>query len=437
VKKTLGGHWMTWRACAAFAPLILLLGANCTTGPRFRDFAPPVVAYENGWWFTGTAFEPRTMYVARGHFVARPARVDSVVDLAGGYVVPPFAEAHNHNVEPSARIESLIRSYLEAGVFYVQNPDNLPRARAALAGLINQPSGLDVTFANGGLTGPGGHPGEIARRNVARGAWASEDGEGAFFLTVSDRSALARAWPALLDTHPDFVKVYLLYSEEYEARLVDPTTVGWRGLDPTLLPDVVRRAHAAGLRVVAHVETASDFHQAVAGGVDQVAHLPGFRGNPAAALPDPSRYQIREEDARLAARQRTVVVTTIAGLARYADEQGDPALRRAADRLNRANLEMLLQHGVPIAIGSDEYGDTSVGEALYLHELGVFSPAALLRIWTETTARTIFPTRRLGRLQPGYEASFLSLAGNPLLDFSVVKQVRLRVKQGQPLEVNQ
>jgi imidazolonepropionase-like amidohydrolase len=130
------------------------------------------------------------------------------------------------------------------------------------------------------------------------------------------------------------------------------------------------------------------------------------------------------------------LVTTISGLARYADEEGDPALRHAADRLNRANLEMLLKHGVPIAIGSDEYGDTSVGEALYLHELGVFSPAALLRIWTETTARTIFPTRQLGRLQPGYEASFLSLAGNPLVDFSVVKQIRLRVKQGQLLEVN-
>jgi hypothetical protein len=39
-------------------------------------------------------------------------------------------------------------------------------------------------------------------------------------------------------------------------------------------------------------------------------------------------------------------------------------------------------------------------------------------------------------LQPGYEASFLSLAGNPLVDFSAVKRVRLRVKQGQRLEVN-
>jgi len=42
----------------------------------------------------------------------------------------------------------------------------------------------------------------------------------------------------------------------------------------------------------------------------------------------------------------------------------------------------------------------------------------------------IFPNRRIGRLQDGYEASFLVLAGNPLSDFSQVKNIRLRFKQG-------
>jgi dienelactone hydrolase len=130
-------------------------------------------------------------------------------------------------------------------------------------------------------------------------------------------------------------------------------------------------------------------------------------------------------------------VTTIGGLARHAGEQGDAALRRAAAELQRRNLEMLRKHDVLIAIGSDAYGDTSVGEALYLHELGIFTPARLLRIWTETTARAIFPTRRIGRLETGYEASFIALAGNPLNDFQMVKQVLVRVKQGQVIAVPQ
>ncbi len=423
-------HPIPW---GLFAILAALFVAGCATHGTGAS-ASPAVAYENAWWFTGTDFEQRTMYVADGHFVKRPPRIDKVVDLAGGYVVPPFAEAHNHNVEPSARIEAVLQSYLAAGVFYVQNPDSVPRARVALAGLVNRPNRIDVTFAHVGLTGPGGHPSQIADRNVARGAWTPEDAEGAFFATVGDRAALDRAWPGLLRSRPDFVKVYLLYSDEYEARLLDPATIGWRGLDPALLPDIVRRAQAANLRVVAHVETAADFHAAIVAGVHQIAHLPGFRGDAATALPDPSRYEIAEADARLAGQRNIVVVTTIAGLARYADEERDPGLRHAADRLHRANLATLRKHGVAIAIGSDEYGDTSVGEALYLHELGVFSPAELIRIWTETTPRTIFPTRRVGRLEPGYEASFISLAGNPLADFDRVKQVRLRVKQGQLIE---
>ena len=92
---------------------------------------------------------------------------------------------------------------------------------------------------------------------------------------------------------------------------------------------------------------------------------------------------------------------------------------------------MLLKNGVPVAVGSDEYDDTSVAEAQYLATLGVFDTAALLRSWSETTPRAIFPDRRIGRLAPGYEASFLVLDGDPLEDFANVTRIRSAVKQGQ------
>ena len=409
---------------------VLVLSATLGRGAAQAESA---VAYENGRWFTGTAFESRTMYVAEGRFVARPRRIASVVDLKGGHVVPPFAEAHNHNLEPGKRVDAVIRDYARAGVFYVQNPNCLPEARAALQEILARPAAPEATFASGGLTGPGGHPLELATRNIARGFWAAKDGEGAFFFAVRDASALHEVWPALLRARPDFVKVLLLYSEEYAARLADPATLGWRGLDPSLVPSIVARARAADLRVVAHVETAADFHVAVDAGVDQIAHLPGFRGDEKTALPDVGRYEIQEADARRAARRGTVVVTTVSGLARYADERKDGALREAADALQRRNLMLLKKHAVPLAIGSDEYRDTSVQEALYLHALGVFDAAEMLRIWTETTPRAIFPKRRLGRLARGYPASFLVLEGDPLADFSNVTRIRLRVKHGQTL----
>jgi len=42
----------------------------------------------------------------------------------------------------------------------------------------------------------------------------------------------------------------------------------------------------------------------------------------------------------------------------------------------------------------------------------------------------IFPKRKIGHLQEGYEASFLVLDSNPLENFTNVKKIRLRLKQG-------
>jgi imidazolonepropionase-like amidohydrolase len=68
-----------------------------------------------------------------------------------------------------------------------------------------------------------------------------------------------------------------------------------------------------------------------------------------------------------------------------------------------------------------------------VHALGVFDNLSLLKIWCEVTPRTIFPHRKIGRLQEGYEASFLVLDGNPLENFAHVQAIRRRFKQGFPL----
>lgn len=422
-----------------------LLPTGCTHAPRNGDsglaqqrHAPGerVLAFVEGRWFTGTAFEERTAYAVDGVLTFEPpAHVDSTIHLAGGYVVPPFGEAHNHNVEHSPRIAGTIEQYLRDGVFYVKNPNNLPRTRHPLAGTINVPTSIDVAFANGGLGAAGGHPIAHAQRNVERGIWTEADGEGAFYFTVADMEELDRKWGAVLDGDPDFLKTFLLYSEEYAQRRDDPAFFGWKGLDPELLPEIVRRAHQAGLRVSTHVETAADFHHALVADVDEIAHMPGFRGDSAVQLPDPAIFEISEADARLAARLGTVVVTTVGGVREIDPAGPDSLLRRQFDRLHARNLRLLREHGVRLALGSDDYGDTSVGEAMYLHSLGVFDNLALLRLWSEATPQAIFPDRKLGCLQQGCEASFLVLRGDPISDFGHVRDIVLRVKQGHLLPV--
>ncbi|MDB4916904.1 MAG: hypothetical protein JWM95_4548 [Gemmatimonadetes bacterium] len=388
----------------------------------------------DGRWLLDGRFEARTMYVAGGLFVdsAAAGHVTSSIDLGGRFVVPPFAEAHNHNIEASPRLDSLLARYLSDGIFYVENPNVLPRARAALLGKVNVPQGVDVLFANGGLTGTGGHPMDLARRNVARGIWRDSDTEGAFFWAIDSIADLVRKWPAILSQHPDFIKLYLLHSEEYQRRKADDAFLGWRGLDPAVVSSVVTRAHTAGLRVAAHVETAHDFDVAIAAGVDQIAHTPGFRGE-RGQLPDPAAYRITRESAMKASRQGTTVVTTLAGIAGVDLHGPDSSRRKAFDALHRANLTTLKDAGVQVLLGSDNYSGDGKDEAAYLQSLGVFSNAELLVLWTETTPRAIFPARRIGILQPGYEASFLVLSCDPVQHFQCVDSLTIRYKSGAPV----
>lgn len=382
--------------------------------------------FVNGRWFNGESFVYGPRFVVDGRFtITRPAEIERTVDLEGRYVVPPFGEAHNHNTSP----EQLLR-YFAQGIFYVKNPNSLPRERTEAAGHINSPTTADVVFANGGLTGPGGHPISIVDRGVARGYMTAVDGDGGFFHAITDRANFKDRWPGILAGRPDFIKTYVLYSEKPASWHADPKARGWRGLAPDVVPDVVAAAHAAGLRVSAHVETADDFNVAVEAGVDEISHLPGFRG-PAPHIDfDPAMFELTDEMARAAAHRGTVVVTTVSGASGLPTTGPLGELRKGAEQLYRTSLRRLHDAGVAIAIGSDRYEYTSLDEVMYLQSLRIFDNLTLLKFWTENTAATIFPARTLGRLTDGAEASFLVLDGNPLEDLAAVRRITMRVKQG-------
>jgi len=386
----------------------------------------------NGQWFDGKKFTARTFYSVGGVLTSkRPSRIDSVIDLKQGYVIPPFGEAHNHNME-GGEPEKRIRMYLEDGIFYVKNPNILPRNRTALTGKIDIPTSVDVVFSNGGLTSTGGHPAGLVQRNISRKVFTEADAEGAFYYSVDNEADLDRKWSAITAGKPDFIKTYLLYSEEYAKRNNNEAFFARKGLDPALLPKIVSKAHAAGLRVSAHVESAVDFHQALVAGVDEINHMPGFRGDHRNEFPDPGVYEIAEADARLAARKGTFVVTTLGGF-RQLDEKSP--VRLTAEALFARNLRLLSKHHVRVAIGSDSYRETSAPEARFLASLKVFDHLTLLKMWCETTAEAIFPGRKIGRLKDGYEASFLVLAGDPLQDFANTGKIEMRVKQGELLSL--
>lgn len=393
----------------------------------------PLLAYVDGRWFDGERVVPTTMYVRGGWFVPAGSQPpDSVIDLGGAWVVPPFGEAHTHDLEGPGAARAASR-YVADGIFYALVLNNSASRAAEPRERFADPATLDVAYAHGGFTSTGSHPHrvyemialgifgapdpyeEAERREAEIEASREAEGDAYWFVdTVSDLDAL---WTEFLADDPDVVKVYLA---DVAAGLAAGDPRG-HGLHPDVLRAVVARAHARGLRVFAHVDTVDDFRTAVEAGVDGMAHLPGQHVGEDARL-----EVLSDADVTAAARRGVVVVPTVQRMTVFHDST------RLADleAFQRTALRRLHAAGVPIALGEDWFGRTSRAEAEYLARLGAFDNATLLRLWSVVTPRTVFPTRRIGRLEPGWEASFLVLGCDPIADFDCTGDIRMRVKQG-------
>ncbi len=392
---------------------MLVLTVVCLAAGAGPAWAHGVTRYDNGHWFDGTTFVDTTYFTVEGKLVLKhPGEVDQVVDLQGGYVVPPLADAHTHALaDPGFATQQA--EFLAAGVFYAANPNCLTDQANHVRAEAAKPETVDVTYANGGLTSSGGHPIQIYDAVADRTDGIERaDLDGQAYFAIDSPEDLARRWPEILAGKPDFLKVYLETSEDHPQRKGRQEFYGKRGLDPALLPGIVDRAHAAGLRVAAHVTSAHDVRLAVDAGVDELAHLPLER--------------IDDETARRAARNGTTVTSTTFS--------HRPSTVQDLQDVHRDNLKLLARHGVRIVVGTDS-GRGLQNEWRNVAGLMSLSNAAAIEIATRTTPRWIFPDRKIGSLEPGYEASFLVLKDNPLADLAAFEAIQLRVKGGHMLEV--
>jgi imidazolonepropionase-like amidohydrolase len=411
--------------------------------------AGPASAFINGQWFNGSSFELRAMYVVNGIFVEdRPARIDRIVDLAGDFVIPPFGDAHTHNLDGSFGLAQTVEAYVREGTFYVQVLTNRRTGAEQVRTQFTRPCSIDVAYAHGGLSSTLSHP-FLAYEPRVLGVFDNEQARarldeisqsrtlhGNAYWFIDNEQDLATEWPAIVGGYPDLLKIFLLDASEDapvpERIAQTPTGLDTgHGLKPSLVAPIVERAHARGLRVAAHVQTAGDAAIAIDAGVDILAHLPGYD-----ATDDQSdeALLLTGAVARRAGNRRVVVIPTASRVTTFvgaADSVRVVARRRT---LLRQNVQLLVEHGAQVVVGSDYYGDTALREYAALGDLEIWDPAELLRIWAEHTPRSIFPARRIGRLTPGYEASFLVLDSNPLEGINGLTNIRLRVKQGCLLE---
>lgn len=417
------------------ASLVLLALAACqTVSTNTVDPLDNLVArsneaagatrYENGRWYSSTATEVSFQHGDRcqvaGLFVEICPDDARRVDLDGAYVIPGLGDAHNHNLDGPWTSERG-RQYLSRGVFYMRSLNSVVSVNAWAAPIWETAETVDIAWSQAGISVTGGHP-EMLYRGIANVYRLDPDNlEGDVFWAAPDIETLEEKWPQILETSPDWIKLFLMYTQDEGDQQLS-------GLSRDVFARAVELSHESGLRAVVHVNTAEDFITAINLGADGSAHLPPVFVN---NRDDDEIFRITPDMAAAAAEAGFVTTPTAALVSSF-----DPTLPETSSVIERTvalqadNLRALRSAGAPIALGSDLWVGDAISELRALADRNVFTNSELLRIAVETPSIAIFPNRAIGTLRPGWEASFVALNCNPLDDISCVEDIRLAVKQG-------
>ena len=128
------------------------------------------------------------------------------------------------------------------------------------------------------FTGRGGHPAfmrvlRIGRYEPVVGPIERGWSENRAYVVVETEADVEARWPTIMSGRPDFLKVYLVHSEDDGRRKSSSDSVQ-NGAASNLVPGIGNRRMPG--KVTAHAETAEDFRHAVRAGVDELAHVPGW-----------------------------------------------------------------------------------------------------------------------------------------------------------------
>lgn len=238
---------------------------------------------------------------------------------------------------------------------------------------------------------------------------------GDAYWFIDNKEALSANWDKIKAQKPGVIAIRLLDAEKSGGK-------EGKGLTPDVAKMIVKKAHKADLKVYARVENIADVRLAVKLGIDGIANLPGIaqQMNQTSA----ADTELSDADIKLLAKKQTVVIPLFAHV-----QQTGPASAKMME-MQRKTLKRLFDAGVNVCVGSDDPQRTTRLEINYWHGLGDVDYAKMLNVLCERTPRAIFPERKIGKIENGYEASFLVLDDNPVNNILKLRATKMRVKNG-------
>ncbi|WP_019064089.1 amidohydrolase family protein [Streptomyces prunicolor] len=356
----------------------------------------------------------------------------TVVDGAGQTLLPGLIDSHTHTTHAGQLRQSLV-----FGVTTELCMGGEPETSRRLRALARSRDDLaDLRIATVGATAPHGHPNQLVEIGMLKPfpTVAGPEHADAF---VADRVA----------DGADHLKIF-----------IEDGTVAGRPM-PTMSDEtvvaLVAAAHEHGLRTAAHTWTRSAVRQAIACGVDILAHPPSD---------GPSDQDLIEAVAAAGA----IVVATLpplAGMSNASPEfelAQDPRLRPYADPEWLAGLDRIhaiepgkrmgplgvrtsdaadaavrmFRIGVPLLAGTDgtggdhptTHGISYHGELDLLVHAGL-TPAEALTAATAAPADT-FGLDDRGRVAPGLRADLVLVNGSPLADITALRDITAIWRRG-------
>lgn len=393
-----------------------------------------IIAFQGAHIFNGKTFKKKNFYSVNGVLsFKKRTYTDTIYNLDGMYVIPPFGDAHTHNLDREWQLRFLPKKYLLEGTFYVQNLTSKFKETQKTRPFFKSKETPDVKFAHQGLTSTIGHP-FMAYEPFAMGLpyedWndnldsirGSRIDLDNSYIFIDDVTSIDEKLKIYFKEPPDIAKIFLINSENHESNFGNKT-IGDNGLSIEVAEEVVKRLKKQNLKVYAHIESAYDFEKGIDMGVDYFAHMPGYNWN---GSPDTkAKYFINNKLINKAVRNKVGIIPTL----------GQGFSRKLKDSVAKREfmkdfLVRFHKKGGKLIFGADAFNQTMSGEIALLMELKIFDSKTILQMLCIETPKAIFPNRKIGELKEGFEASFLVLKEDPLKDIVALKNIHLLIKQG-------
>lgn len=405
---------------------------------------PPAARFRPGKAVGAAAFAVAGIVLITGFAMGllRAMAVRTVADEPAGTIILQAGRLlDGTGAEPRYHVALVIRDGLIADV--VPLPDAVPgpgvrvinaRNATVLPGFINAnahvhrwvgPGG--AVWVQGGVTTIADLATPLARIQAYRREFDGPDRP--HFLAAGPIVTAAGGYPSpvhgptsglAVDGPDDAVRKIRALVDDYQVDLIkiaissfDPE---WPRLSLEEVRAVVDAAHAAGRRVLAHVDREDDFRRALEGGVDALAHVPW--------------EPIPDELLALAAERGMIVIPTLELL-----WKNYHFLRRLGSQAHFDNARRFHAMGGRLALG-DDVGNPNIRPGLPFTEIEFLqfevglSPMEVIVAGTKHSATALGIDHLTGTLEPGKQADLIVVEGNPLEDLAALKNIRLVMKAG-------